>query len=244
MSSDRKDFDDDERDLLAGEYVLGLSSDDERLLAEALLASDDEFAARVAAWEARYQALFVGQGEPPDAGLWGQIVAQIGTDVPVVVANDNRWWRRAALGSFALSLLLGGVLAWQTVLAPPSAPVVGPATGAPLLVAALSPAEGAQAGEVNMTASYDPVRRELLLTNVSVDSGALYPELWIIPADGKARSLGVLARRGVSRVAVPAAMHGFVAAGAKLAITPEPAGGAPGGVATGPVIAIGDIRAI
>jgi anti-sigma-K factor RskA len=241
MTSDRKDFDDEERDLLAGEYVLGLSSDDERLLAEALLASDDDFAARVTAWEARCQTLFVGPGEHPSAGVWDRIAAQIGGDGPVVAANDNRWWRRAALGSFALSLLLGAVLAWQTVLAPP-APV--PAAGAPPLVAALSPAEGPQAGEVNMTASYDPGRRELLLTNVSVDSGALYPELWLIPADGKARSLGMLARRGVSRVAVPPAMHGFVTAGAKLAITPEPAGGAPGGVATGPVIAIGDIRAI
>jgi anti-sigma-K factor RskA len=43
---------------------------------------------------------------------------------------------------------------------------------------------------------------------------------------------------------VPDALRDALAKGALLAITLEPAGGAPQGVATGPIIAKGDIRTL
>jgi anti-sigma-K factor RskA len=81
----------------------------------------------------------------------------------------------------------------------------------------------------------------MLLTPVSLDTGKLYPELWIIPADGKARSLGIVAGDHATQMVVPANMRVFMEQGATLAITPEPAGGAPGGKATGPIMASGKI---
>jgi anti-sigma-K factor RskA len=82
----------------------------------------------------------------------------------------------------------------------------------------------------------------MLLTPVALDTGALYPELWIIPADGKARSLGMINGDRPTQMDVSPDMRPYMNEGALLAITPEPAQGAPGGVATGPVLASGKIN--
>ena len=84
----------------------------------------------------------------------------------------------------------------------------------------------------------------MILTPVSLDTGKLYPELWIVPADGKARSLGIVESRSPTSMIVPADMRQYLDAGGTLAITPEPEGGAPGGKATGPIIASGKIATI
>jgi len=117
---------------------------------------------------------------------------------------------------------------------------VTPPTPSAPLVAAL----GSDTGNAAITARYDAGSGELLLTPVALDTGALYPELWVIPADGKARSLGMMASDKPTQVTVNAELRTFMEQGATLAITPEPAGGAPGGKATGPVIASGKITTI
>ena len=67
-------------------------------------------------------------------------------------------------------------------------------------------------------------------------------EVWLIPAEGgDAISIAVLGNLD-ARFALPAAQVGRVRAGAKLAVTVEPAGGSPTGKATGPIILIGDVR--
>jgi anti-sigma-K factor RskA len=112
-------------------------------------------------------------------------------------------------------------------------------TPAPMIAAL-----GSETGNAAITARYDAGSGELLLTPVSLNTGKLYPELWVIPADGKARSLGMMAADKPTQLMVTAEMRAFMAQGATLAITPEPAGGAPGGKATGPVIASGKITTI
>jgi anti-sigma-K factor RskA len=79
---------------------------------------------------------------------------------------------------------------------------------------------------------------------VSLDTGNLYPELWVIPADGKARSLGIVSGDHATQMLVPKQLREFLNQGATLAITPEPTGGAPGGKATGPVLASGKIISV
>ena len=67
-------------------------------------------------------------------------------------------------------------------------------------------------------------------------------EVWLIPAEGgDAISIAVLGNLD-ARFALPVAQVGRVRAGAKLAVTVEPAGGSPTGKATGPIILIGDVR--
>ena len=68
-------------------------------------------------------------------------------------------------------------------------------------------------------------------------------ELWLIPTEGgNPLSLAVLGTLD-AQLSVPAAHVGRLRRGAKLAITPEPAGGSPTGKATGPVILVGEINA-
>jgi anti-sigma-K factor RskA len=63
--------------------------------------------------------------------------------------------------------------------------------------------------------------------------------LWLIPADGTPRSLGIVsAERAQSRL-VPEEWLALLDARAILAITLEPPGGGPGGKPTGPVTAKG-----
>ena len=95
-----------------------------------------------------------------------------------------------------------------------------------------------------MTASYDQNTGELTLTPVSMETGKLYPELWVIPAGGTATSLGIVRGDAPSRIFVNPKHRAVMTRGATLAITPEPFGGAPGGKATGPVLASGTITTI
>ena len=117
---------------------------------------------------------------------------------------------------------------------PNAAPPV--ATPAPMIAAL-----GSENGTAAITAQYDSVHGTMIVTPVSLDTGDLYPELWVVPADGKARSLGMIKGDKPSEMTVSADMRQYVNEGALLAITPEPAQGAPGGIASGPILASGKI---
>jgi anti-sigma-K factor RskA len=152
-------------------------------------------------------------------------------------AQDNskgrvRFWQ----GLSALSTAAALVLAYQVAFAPPPPLAIDSSK----LIAAL----GSETGRASMTASYDPITGKLTLMPVSMDTGRLYPELWIIPEGGKARSLGVVARDKPSQFTVAPDLGALIDDGATLAITPEPRGGAPNGTATGPVIASGTIQSL
>jgi anti-sigma-K factor RskA len=73
---------------------------------------------------------------------------------------------------------------------------------------------------------------------------ARVPELWLIPADGKARSMGVFDDAQARAARIPDALMPLLSDGALLAVTMEPPGGAPGGVATGPIVAKGGISTL
>jgi anti-sigma-K factor RskA len=172
-----------------------------------------------------------------DTAAPDHVWANIQRALPAASGQDvGRWQLRLWQGLTAVSMAVAayiGVLYWGQ----PFVPAID--TPAPL-VAAL----GSENGKAAITARYDVQNGELLLTPVSLDTGKLYPELWIVPADGKARSLGMMATGKPTLVAVTPEMRQFMAAGGTLAITPEPKGGAPLGTATGPIIASGKITVI
>ena len=66
-------------------------------------------------------------------------------------------------------------------------------------------------------------------------------ELWLIPADGTPRSLGIVSAERAQSGRVPERWLALLDAGAILAITLEPPGGGPGGKPTGPVTAKGEM---
>jgi len=92
-----------DRDVLAGEYVLGTLAPDERARAQALLEAEPTFAEQVHGWERRLDDLnvMVDAVEPPSE-LWEQVRARIGSvpppaGVPLAPAG-NKFGRSAGAG--------------------------------------------------------------------------------------------------------------------------------------------------
>jgi anti-sigma-K factor RskA len=69
-------------------------------------------------------------------------------------------------------------------------------------------------------------------------------QLWVIPADGRPRSLGVIAEARASDMPMPNPMMPYLVADAMLAVSIEPMGGSPKDVPTGPVVASGKLQKI
>jgi anti-sigma-K factor RskA len=218
----------DEDFTLAGEYVLGLLDAGQEAVVAARIAMDTDFAAEVEAWRLRLNPL-LGPEHLAPAHIWPKIKKAL----PVATLQDVgtaklTFWRALTAISGTAAIFLGVLLLQQPAFV---TPVANPTP----MIAALGSADGRSA----ITASYNSAQGTMLLTPVALDTGALYPELWIIPADGKARSLGIIKGDRPTEMDVSPEMRQYMNEGALLAITPEPAQGAPGGVATGPVLASG-----
>ncbi len=218
----------------AGEFVLGLMSPADEAIAASRIATDPDFAAEVESWNTRLQPLLGNNEDTPSPQLWNNISAALPADTAQDRGNSAlRFWQ----GLTALSATAAAVLA--VIAFQPQPQIVVPTPPASL-VAAL----GSETGPSSITVRYDTQNGQMLLTPVSLKTGKLYPELWIIPADGKARSLGMLRGDAPSILSVTPDMRQYMDAGVTLAITPEPEGGAPAGKATGPIIASGKIITI
>ena len=64
-------------------------------------------------------------------------------------------------------------------------------------------------------------------------------ELWVIPADGKPRSLGTMGAGKQMHMRLADTLADLLQQGATIAISVEPPGGSPTGAPTGPVVASG-----
>ena len=220
----------DEDFTLAGEYVLGLLDAGQEAVVAARIATDSDFAAEVEAWRLRLNPL-LGPEHAAPAHIWPKIEKALpASTLQDVGAAKLTFWRTLTAISVTAAIFLGVLLIQQPA---PSAPVANPTP----MIAAL----GSEGGRSAMTASYDSAHGTMLLMPVTLETGELYPELWVIPADGKARSLGVINGDRPTAMDVSPDMRQYMNEGALLAITPEPADGAPGGIATGPVLASGKI---
>ena len=219
---------------LAGEYVLGLLDMAGEASVAARIASDPDFATEVDAWRLRLQPMAEGKDTAAPAYVWDRICGALPQPTGQDVGKGQlRFWQALTGMSVAAAALFGILLLQQPT------PVTPPAPQAPLIAAL-----GTDTGKPSLTARYDGDSGKMLLTPVSLDTGKLYPELWIIPADGQARSLGMVRGDAPSEITITPEMRIFLDKGATLAITPEPEGGAPGGKATGPVIALGKITTV
>jgi anti-sigma-K factor RskA len=219
---------------LAGEYVLGLLDTAGEVTANARISTDPAFAAEVEAWRLRLQPILEGAEEAPAARNWEAISAALPARTGQDLGNGKLTFWRTVSG---LSVSAAAILA-VLLLQKPEVPIT-PTPQAPLIAAL-----GNENGSASLTVSYDKVSGQMIVAPVALDTGKLYPELWIIPADGNPRSLGIVRSKSATALTVPAKMRQYLDAGGTLAITPEPEGGGPGGKPTGPVIASGKIAII
>ncbi len=240
-------------DILAGEYVLGVLDATQRAAVERRIAGDPGFARLVTQWENRLAPLLESLGsEAVPAHLWPRIRTSLGW--PSVSTASPRLWQRTGfwqgMTALAAALALVAVFSRRDVdpPAPSPTPVAVTPTTPPL------PAEPEQAtkpvtpllhgdGTPGWLASVDKAQGKVLMVPVpaAADAAGRAPELWLIPAGGAPRSLGLVSIDRAHTVAVPDALRDALVNGSVLAITLEPATGAPQGVPTGPIIAKGDI---
>jgi anti-sigma-K factor RskA len=214
---------------LAGEYVLGALPLAERQAAAARVASEPAFAREVARWVRDLDPLGeeVAAVAPP-ARVWAGLETRLfGAGEP---AGYGLW--RWLAGASGLSVALMGALLW---LGEPVLPARGQ-----LWVSDMVSADGA----VRLAALFDAKTGEM---RVSMGGASPAPghdfELWVIADSAAPVSLGVMPRQGKAAMPIPAELRGRLIT-AVLAITDEPQGGAPGGVATGPLVAKAALRQI
>ena len=228
---------------LAAEYALGILDREERARARRLAATDPSFRAEVERWLGRLGPM-LDEIEPvsPPTGLWARI--EQATAGASAGANVYRLERRLTLwrGVAAAMTAIAASLALIVLL---RSPVAVPVATPPQVASAPMVARLASDQQVAVVASWDSQRRQLLLA-----SAAGLPlqaqrshELWVIPADGKPRSLGVMPEAKQSVVRLPSGVSRLMLAGATIAVSVEPRGGSPTGAPTGPVVASGTLEA-
>ena len=224
---------DEDRENLAGEYALGTLDAAERANAERLIASSEEFAARVRYWENRLAHLAdaVPPVEPP-ASLWPRILRALPPAGPVLdLTRRLKRWQAVAwtAGALAASLLVFiGVREAYRAKLPESGTFV-----AVLQQDKVSPA---------FLLTVDLRSREFTVRRVGAEAprDRSY-ELWLVHNKfPQPRSLGVIGDHEFTK----AALSGYdpqVINEATYAVSIEPPGGSPTGVATGPVVYVGKL---
>jgi anti-sigma-K factor RskA len=219
----------DDLDSLAGEYVLGTLSTEERRAAESRVLSDPAFRAAVAAWERRLQPLAdTAPPATPPANTLDRIVARIGSEaapggnVVALRRSLNRWRISTAAFAAAAAALVAFVVVDRNAAVPPQTEYVAVLT-----------AEGARpafVATVNVEKGTLSIRR----VGDAAPPDKSY-ELWAVEGDTAPKSLGVVEASLSRTVAVPASGE------LTLAISLEPKGGSPTGAVTGPVLFTGSL---
>jgi anti-sigma-K factor RskA len=221
-------------DALAAEFALGTLSARARRRLAAAARVQPVVAQAIADWETRLATLATSLPPvTPSPRVWAGIRRRLGLADPAAPATAPWWaslglWRGLALAGFALAFALGVV-----VLAPP------PVAPEPAVVAVLAGSDGKPA----LIATADRGGRTLLVKVVApiAPPADRALELWALPEGRDPRSLGLVPASGTARIALPVAAENAFAGTPALAITLEPAGGAPAGKPTGPVLYTGSI---
>jgi anti-sigma-K factor RskA len=223
-------------DALAGEYVLGTLRGRARQRFERVARTERIVADAVRGWEERLLPLAEALSPiAPPSRVWAAILARIRSAPAAPRARSLLWtpvgwWRGVALVGLATSLALAVALLKP---APPEGTLVVVLAGQdakPALVATSA-------------------RASRYLTVKAVAPVAVAPdralELWMLPAQGNPRSLGLVSMvspAGLARIELPAAADQALQNIPALAISLEPAGGSPTGLPTGPVLYTGPVQ--
>ena len=228
--TDAPHIEDDGLDLTAAEHALGVLDLTERAAAETRMAADPPFAREVQWWQAMLSPL-VDTVEPvqPSAAVWPAVRAAV---APSALGRSLTFWRGATAASAALAAACLMIVVW------PKAPEAPPAAvdNRPALVSVVASEDRTQTVVV---ARLDRAHNTLILTPVAMDIPATNSaELWIIPAGGAPKSLGLMPNQEL-RMDLTGHPEMAKAETATIAITLEPAGGSPTGDPTGPIVASG-----
>lgn len=219
-------------DAVCGEYLLGtLRGPARRRLARALR-EEPSVAARLRYWEETCTPQYpTGTEVAPSRGAWRRLARELelARYRPPWHRRPGFWRNWAIAATFAFAAVVGLRTLDPGALQAPGTPPI----------ARLAAAGGAPGVSARLTA--DGRALELRAARPVLAGPAQSYELWLLPAGGGAPvSLAVLGTLD-ARVALPPERRARLRAGAKLAVSVEPAGGSPSGAPTGPVILIGEV---
>ena len=213
---------------LAGEFVLGTLRGRARSRFAAMKASDPSIALAIRRWEAAITPLAerVAPIEPP-ARLWRAIESRI---APERSAASSFWQPFGLISGGVATVLLAFVL-WTLAL--PSAE--------PEFVAVLMAPDSAPRMVVSM---HQPdLLKVRMVKPWKVDQG-MGLELWVLPKDGKPRSMGMV-KNEMGETVIHISRGDPRGEGAvALAVSLEPMTGSPTGQPTGPVLCSGVIAPV
>lgn len=220
----------DKDDMLASEYALGILEGEQKRLAVRRFDDDLAFRGLVEDWQMRLSPLQdeVTQVAPP-AKVWNDIEARVMPAETKSIWKSLNFWRGFSLVSSAIAAVAMVFIVSTNEVT----------TDKQLLVASLTATGDAPA----FLAKYDAATGALIIS-AGFDQAqvAKVAELWLIPADGVPRSLGLLSADGNARVMIAAQLKPDFAKDGTLAVSLEPLGGSPTGAPTGPVIASGKLK--
>jgi anti-sigma-K factor RskA len=215
-------------DTFAAEYVLGVLDGDDRATAERRIARERGFAALVEAWQMKLVpwADDIAPVQPP-LDVWNRINAALPAERRESLWSSVMLWRWLTAGAGALALASLFAL-FVVINRPAQAPLMAAIDGG---------------GHHHFVATVDRGTIAVVPAAYTADPSRV-PQLWLIPPDGKPRSLGVVRADAATTIAIPANLRPFATGQATLAISLEPPGGSTTGAPTGPVIAQGKLTAL
>lgn len=224
------------RELLAGEYVLGLLSAGAHGRFERLAVEDARLRAEVVAWEEKFSAwtLTLKPLAPP-AAVWRKLDARIKADAGARGSSAPGFslrgvWSGAVIAA-ALLLVVGIFIGRGLVSTAPSA--------APGYLAVMSSPQGKPLWLITVHPANRRIDMKALADNTP-PIGKSY-QLWMLPGSGKPVSLGLMNSTGSASETVTSEMIAALAHAKGLAISIEPAGGSPTGQPTGPVVYVAPV---
>ncbi|HEY5378485.1 MAG TPA: anti-sigma factor [Pseudolabrys sp.] len=218
-------------ELLAAEYALGVLAGTDRAAAERLFERDHNFARMVGEWEQRLTpwARNIEEVSPPPH-IWSAIETALPAPAPQRASlwESLMFWRGLALAGALTAACLGGLVYFGAI------------GGHEPLVATI---EGG--GNRVFVATVDAKRGSIAVVPASFSADTTrVPELWLIPADGKPRPLGLLRSDRAVTITIPSEYVAQTVSNAVLAVSLEPPGGSTTGAPTGPVIGTGKLTSL
>lgn len=238
----------DDLDLLAAELAFGLLDGDARAAAEQRRAEDPDFATAVAQWRDLAETMFADE-EYPRPSLWDDIAKRLPANdasaddtrsAPSERASVRRW-QVASAACAVLALGLG--LHAMRPMAPPPRPAQPPAPIASPTSPFVAVLRGDD-GRAAIAVTFDRAANRLTILPSSVRAAQGSIELWVIGADGKPHSLGLVsADHSQWRPANPGLVP-VLAPGSTIAVTREAAGGSATGQPTSTPFLVGTLAPI
>jgi anti-sigma-K factor RskA len=230
--SNRTKFLNEDDNLLAAEYALGVLQGDARATFANRLAKEPSLVAAVRAWDEQFIVMVddIAPVDPPrhiEQALDKRLFASA---QPKASWWDNlRLWRGLAMASLAAVVAIG---AWNL------RPL--PTVHADALMVQIA----GDANAVTLLAYYDANAGELRLNRTKGEAATDRSfELWLIAGTDAPVSLGVLPSQTTGKFAIPENLRSKLKGGT-LAISDEPFGGSPTNAPTGNVLATGTLSAV